>query len=132
MIRDGFKRRNVPIEYSKEVIRSKKSKNEVEADTVAPNDFDWSYIFSSDRLRAITKTSNIANFCKKQNLQYIAHIARIGNDSLRKQLYFAVDRKKHALDRWLTFEKELSITKGQIQQTVQNRTEFMSLLHIIY
>ena len=83
MIKDGFKRRNVPIEYSKEIKRSKKSKNQVEADTSAPNHWNWSYIFSNDRLRTITKTSNMANFCKKQHLQYIAHITRLGNDSLQ-------------------------------------------------
>ena len=80
----------------------------------------------------ITKTSSIANFCKKQHLQYIAHITRLGNDSLQKQLLFTVDRKKHARGRWLKFEKELNITKGQIQKTMQNKTEFMSLLNRIY
>lgn len=132
MIKNGFKRKNVPMEYSKGLKRSKKSKKENETDTAEPDDLDWSYIFSNDRLRMISKTSSISNFCKKQHLQYIAHITRLGNDSLQKQLLFAVDRKKHARDRWLKFEKELNITKGQIQKTMQTKTEFMSLLNRIY
>ena len=92
MIKGEFRRRNVPIEYCKDVRRSKKSKNEVEADTAEPNDLEWSYISGNDRLRTIRKTSCIADFCKKHHLQYIAHITRLGNDSLEKQLLFAVDR----------------------------------------
>ena len=52
---DRLKRSNVPIEYSKEAKRYKKSKHKVKADTAAPNDLDWSHIFSNDRLRTIKK-----------------------------------------------------------------------------
>ena len=62
----------------------------------------------------------------------MAHLTRLENESLQKQLLFAVDRWKHARDRWLKFEIELKITKGQIQKTMQNRTEFMSLLNRIH
>ena len=43
-----------------------------------------------------------------------------------------MDRKQHARDQWLKFEKELNITKGQKHETMQNKTELMSLLHRIY
>ena len=72
MIKNRFKRKNFHTEYSKDLKRSKKSKKGGEADTVESDDLDWSYEFSNDRLRAITKASGIANFCKKQHLQYIA------------------------------------------------------------
>ena len=97
MIKNGFKRKNVPIEYSKDLKRPKKSKKEDAVDKAEPDDLDWSYKFSNDRLRKITNTS--ANFCKKQNLQYIAHITKLGDDSLQKQPPFAVDRKNmHVTD----------------------------------
>ena len=82
MIKDWTKRSNVSIEYSKDVKISKQSNDENEANTAVPNDLDWSYVFSNERLRTITKTSSIANFCKKQHLYCIAHITRLGNDSL--------------------------------------------------
>lgn len=97
----------------------------VEKDTTVPNDMDWSYIFINNHLRMIEKSASIANFYKKQHIQYIVHIAILGNDSIQKQLLFTVDHKKHAHDRWVKFEKEFSITKGQIQKTMQNKTEFM-------
>ena len=36
--------------------------------------------------------------------------------------------KKYARDRWLKIEKELNITKIQIQRVMQNKKEFTSLL----
>ena len=132
MIEDGFKRRNVTIQCCKEVERSTKSQNEMEADTATPNDLDWSYIFSNDRLRTITKTLNIAIFCKKQHIQYIALTTRLGNNALQKGLLFTVDHQIHARDRWLKCENELNITNGQILKIMQSKTEFLSLLNRIY
>ena len=80
----------------------------------------------------ITKTTNISSFCKIQHLKYIAHVTRLENSSLQKQLLFSSTQKKYARDPWIKAEKDLNISKMQIQKTMQNKTEFMSLLHHVY
>ncbi len=125
MVRNGFKRKNVPPEYRKDFKRLKKS-------VPKPNDLDWSYVFSNVQLKQITKTSNIAHFCTTQHLKYVAHVTRLGNESFQKQILFSTDHKKYARDRWKKFEKELEISTRQIQNMMQNKKEFTSLLNNIY
>ena len=73
-VKGGFKRMNAP---------TNKKDTSIPADEV-----EWSFNISNARLREITKTSEIIHFCQKQHLKYIAHIARLDNDSLQKQLLF--------------------------------------------
>ena len=75
------------------------------------------------------QTLNIVSFCKIQHLKYLAHVTRLDNISLQKQLLFTTDRKKYSRDVWVKIEKELSIPKMQIQKLMQNKKEFMSLLY---
>ena len=125
MLSNGFKRKNVPPEYLKAKKKTKKS-NKVISE---PVDLDWAFIFSNENLRKITKTKNITSFCKIQHLKYIAHVTRLENSSLQKQLLFTCDRKKYARDTWVKIEKDLNLSKMQIQKTMLNKKEFMSLLH---
>ena len=84
---------NVPIENSKGLKRSKKiqgRRQQIQLAAAKPDDLDWSYMLNRNSLIMIAKASCIANFCKKQHLQYIVHIARLGNDSLQNQLYICV------------------------------------------
>ena len=92
--------------------KAKKSKTLVPE----PDDLDWAYVYSNEKLREITKTAGITNFCKIQHLKYVAHVTRLNNDSFQKQLLFAIDHKKYSRDRWIKFEKELGLSKMQIQQ----------------
>ena len=80
VIANGFKRKNVQITYLKE-----KRSN---PDTQEPDDLDWSYVFTNNQLEQITKTSSISNFCKTQHLKYIAHVTRLTNYSLQRQIFF--------------------------------------------
>ena len=128
MTTNGFKRKNVPQEYLVARKKAKKSKTTVPE----PDDLDWAYVFSNDKIREITKTTSITNFCKIQHLKYVAHVTRLDNDSFQKQLLFAIDHKKYSRDRWIKIEKELHISKMQIQKMMQNKNEFMSLLYQIY
>ena len=101
--------------------RSKNLKNNTNDDIPKPDDLDWSYIFSNNKLTQITKTTNIVDFCKTQHLKYIAHVTTLGNDSYQKQILFSTEHKKYTRDRWLKFEKDLSISKTQIQKIMQNK-----------
>ena len=97
-----------------------------------PDDLDWAYFYDNTTLRKITNTTNISSFCKIQHLKYLAHVTRLENSSLQKQFLFATTKKKYARDPWLKAEKELNISKMQIQKEMQNKTKFMSLLHLVY
>ena len=59
-------------------------------------------------------------------------VTRLSNDSLQKQVLFSCDHKQHARDRWIKFEKQLNISKDQIQRTMENKKEFSSLLKTLY
>jgi hypothetical protein len=122
MVVNGFKRKNVPPDYLKALKQSKKrSRKEPQLPVPKPDDLDWSYVFSNEQLKEITKTRDISNFCKTQHMRYIAHVTRLDNNTFQKQLLFSTDHKKYARDRWLKFEKELDMSKMQIQTLMQNK-----------
>ena len=50
----------------------------------------------------------------------------------RNNYFFSCEHKKYARDPWVKMEKELGISKMQIQKTMQTKKEFMSLLHQHY
>ena len=132
MVVNGFKRKNFPPDYLIALKRSKKSKKDTQPTVPKPDDLDWSYVYSNQQLKEITKTSDISNLCKSQHLRDVAHVARLENYSFQKQLLFSNDHKKYARDRWLKIEKELNISKIQIQRSMQNKKEFTCLLNKSY
>ena len=101
-------------------------------EVLEPEDLDWAFVYTNHDLERITKTSIISTFCKIQHLKYIAHVTRLSNDSLQKQILFSCDHKRYARDRWLKFEKQLDISKDQILRTMQHKQEFLSLLKILH
>ena len=117
MISNGFKRKNLPTEYLKARKKAKKSGQMIPE----PDDLDWAYCYDNDTIRTISKTTNISSFCKIQHLKYIAHVTRLENSSIQKQLLFTSTHKKYAQDPWNKAEKDLRITKTQIQKTMQKK-----------
>ena len=128
MVKNGFKRKNVPQSYLKARKEGKKTNTHVPE----PEGLDWAFVYSNENLQKITKTTNISSFCRVQHLKYLAHVTRLSNDSLQKQLLFSCDHKKYWRDPWLKLEKELLLSKMQIQKMMQNEKEFMSLLYQQY
>ena len=112
-----------------EYLKAKKDAKKSNQTVPEPDDLDWSFLYNNTTLRTITKTKSIPSFCKLQHLKYIAHVTRLDNDSFQKQLLFCCEHKKYSRDRWTKMEKDLGISKMQIQKTMQNKKEFMSLLH---
>ena len=62
MVENGFKRRNVPVEYLKARKDAKKSNVTVPD----PDDLNWSFLYNNSQLPTITKTKTITIFCKMQ------------------------------------------------------------------
>ena len=114
------------------ILKQKKEAKKSGLDVPEPEGLDWAYVLDNENLCNITKTTNISSFCKIQHLKYIAHITRLDNASLQKQLLFKTDRKKNSRDVWVKMESDLGIAKEQIQKTMQTKNKFMSLLHQVF
>ena len=50
---------------------------------------DFSYVYSNEHVQRICKTGSIAEFIQKQQIKYLAHIARCPNNTIIKRLLFA-------------------------------------------
>ena len=130
MVTNGFKRKNVSQEYLKtrKSAKSKKAKHDIPV----PEHLDWAFIYTNKQLKLITKTSDINQFCKIQHLKYVAHVTRLDNDSLQKQMLFSCEQRKFSHNCWVRFERELNLSKEQIHRSMQNKKEFASLLSVIF
>ena len=91
MVNNGFKRKSIPPEYLKILKKAKSTK--AKYNIMKPDDLDWSYVYNNDDLKSITKTSNIAKFCKIQHLKYIAHVTRLDKFYFKKQILFSTEKK---------------------------------------
>ena len=76
-----------------------------------PDDLDWAYFYDNTTLRKITNTTNISSFCKIQHLKYLAHVTRLENSSLQKQLLFSTTKKKYDETPGLKLKKSLIFLK---------------------
>ena len=96
MVANGFKRKNVPVEYLKARKDAKKSNVTVPE----PDDLNWSFVYNNSQLRTITKTKNITNFCKKlkKTLEYVKCKSRKQCKIKRSScLYFTTPFRKDTL-----------------------------------
>ena len=101
MVKGDFARKNAP--------KNKKDK------TIPDDEIDWSFKLSNDDIRRITKTSKIKIFCEIQHLNYIAHVMRLGNDSLQKQFLFS-ESSSHTSKCWKKFSNMTEIDESQLRQ----------------
>ena len=112
----GFLRRMVKGGYRRE-------KDDRDEDD---NDQGWRFKISNTDLRNITGTKPIKVFCLQQQLKYLAHICRMGNDDLRKQTLF--DENSF---RWTKLEKELGLETQQIRRMMMNKSSLQCLLDLV-
>ena len=115
MVKRGFKRKNVP---------DKKSDKRPSL-----GELDWSYEISNARLRKITETQPIRMFCYKQQIKYIAHICRLGNNELQKQILFERNSTRRI---WIKFENLLGLDAQQIKRTMMKKSDFTRLLDMMF
>ena len=110
MVKGGFIRKNAP--------KNKKDKS------IPEEEIDWSFKLSNDDIRKITKTSEIKDFCEIQHLKYIAHVTRMGNDSLQKQFLFSTSSN----NRWHKLSNLTGIDETQLRRKMFDKKEFPRLL----
>ena len=110
MVKGGFIRKNGP--------KNKKDKS------IPEEEIDWFFKLSNDDIRKITKTSEIKGFCEIQHLKYIAHVTRMRNDSLQKQLLFSTSSN----NRWHKLSNLTGIDETQLRRKMFDKKEFPRLL----
>ena len=116
LVKGGFKRQNAP-----------KDKND---NCIPPEEINWAYKIRNKRLTQITKTVGVKEFCVKQHLKYIAHVTRLGNDSLQKQFLFCTSNSN--CGRWRKLSSAIGIDESQLRKTIMNKKEFMQLLDHVF
>ena len=108
MVANGFKRKNVPVEYFKARKDAKKSNVTVHE----PDDLNWSFVYN-----------NILEYVKRQQAKYLAHIARRPNTTFIKRLLFA-DVKRTKRGRPISTLEDQVLSKidgGRILQKVSQK-----------
>ena len=109
MVRRGFERKNARDRAERE-----------------GTDVDWSYRISNDKLRTITKTLPIRDFCLAQHFKYLAHICRLDNNALQKQVLFNILTPRKI---WNRIEKVLGVDVQQARKMMMVKTDFLRLLN---
>ena len=97
-------------------------------DTSIPKEVvDWSYKLSNEIIRRITNTNEIKKFCDIQHLKYIAHVTRLGNNSLQKQFLFC-EASKNSSSRWKKLYELTLLDESQLRRVMIKRKDFHQLL----
>ena len=89
----GFLRRLIKVGFKRQNAAKDKNDN-----SITQEEINWAYKISKKRLTQVTKTVGVKEFCVKQHLKYIAHVTRLGNDSLQKQFLFCTSNSN--CGRW--------------------------------
>ena len=115
MVRGGYRRGNTREENK----------------LLAKSDQNWKYVINNEKLRKITGTTPLTDYCNVQFLKFTGHLSRCGNDYLPKQLLFAKNGK-HRTCVWKRIEKMLRMDQIQIKKAMQNTKGFLRLLDSRY
>ncbi len=114
MIAGGYARKNAPLQSQR--------KKGIDPATQVKGVLDWAFKISNTRLHEITNTQPIQDFCHIQYLKYIAHVSRMKNDVIQKQVLF--DKRK----TWRKMEELLGIDRQQALRSMLNKKDFTRLL----
>ena len=111
MVKGGYVRKNVPTDRGRQGLTDK--------------DLDWRFELSNDRLREITQTLPIRNFCYRQHVKYIGHVCRLENNTLQKQVLFNIKNPRKV---WSKIETVLGVDVTQARRAMMSKTDILLLL----
>ena len=131
LVRNGFQRVNVPLSRRRASRRSRRRSETSQEPPVDEEDLDWRFRYNSDAILHLTNSDPIQMFCQTQHLKYIAHVTRLPNSSIQKQVFFRTNKKPYVRDPWLRYEEITSLSKLQLQREMQDKQRFLSLLERI-
>ena len=98
MVKGGFSRRNAP--------KNKKDSS------IPKDEIDWSFKLRNERIREITRSTEIKSFCDKQHMKCIAHVTRLENDCFQKHFLFS-KTSQSASSRWKKFSDLTGLDESQ-------------------
>ena len=78
------------------------------------------FTLSNASILSACNTRLASSFCQQQHLRYLAHVCRMENDVLQKQLLFAPPRKKE-VSHWKRLANDYKIDKSQLRRTTKRR-----------
>ena len=84
IIKSGFQRKNAPPRETKKQ-KTERLKREAENPELKEK-WDWGYKITNEKLSKICGAAPIGTLAEKFHLKYIAHVTRMSNSALQKQL----------------------------------------------
>lgn len=81
------------------------------------DDVDWCFKSSTKCILQLNNPLTVRKFSLPQHLKYVAHIMRLSNSALQRQilLFFQSNKKLYDLDIWKNYEKLKGLSKMQLQ-----------------
>ena len=89
---------------------------------------DHSMVYTNVAIYKITGSAPIENYIRRQQLRWVGHVCRMGNDAFQKRLLFA-QNKKYKHDLWIKLEHISGFDRSQLLKTMMDRNKFFSWLN---
>ena len=125
MIKSRFQRKNAPPRETKKQ-KAERLKREAENPELKEK-WDWGYKITNEKLRKICGAAPIGTLAEKFHLKYIAHVTRMPNSALQKQMiYCEAPRPQRGglMNFWTKMKKATGIETEQLQKTMYDRNDF--------
>ena len=116
MIEGGYARKNAQAT----AVKKLQKKKDIDPADLVDGELDWGFKISIEDFYRITKSVPVSKFCEVQYLKYIAHLCRMSNDSLQKQVLFD---ERTPTKTWTKIEKMIDIDRRQIRKTMMCKTD---------
>ena len=98
-----------------------------------PQNGDLRPVINNERLYEITGDASLSKFIHKQFLKHTAHVCRMQNDSLQKQLLFIHTRAPYLFNIWLRCQDLLGgrdiMAEEQLRKKMMNKGKFLGELN---
>ena len=127
MVKGGFQRKKAPRRETKKQ-KAERLKREAENPELKEQ-WDWGYKITNEKLRKICGATPIGDFADKFHLKYVAHVTRMPNNALQKQLAYCepartIRRGGKNMNFWAKLSETTGIEAEQLQKTMYDRNDF--------
>jgi hypothetical protein len=90
-----------------------------------------SFRYSNVDILRITGAKPIRSYILDQQIKYLAHVCRMNNTDIRKQVLFA-NGTKSSISIWSAWEKMFKIDKSQLRKIMMDKKKFFDFLKSTY
>ena len=92
---------------------------------------DFSMVFTNNDVYRITGSEPIEHYIQKQQLRWVGHVCRMGNQAFQKRLLFS-ETAKFKRDLWIKLEKNSGFDRSQLRKLMMDRQKFSSWLNVMF